>query len=164
MKVRWSARSFHFIYFHALFTFSPSFSPLPLLGCNRVQSLLPAATPTFEMPPSLSRSSRDSHNPRRSFTTLPSRFSCSHDSSVKSIFMSKNKQTDILRALKALRRSIKGEKEGKIQHVSIAPKSALAIVPPKKVRQTHFTIASGGLSDWRSYHAQADCAGLGYVP
>ncbi|CAN8102905.1 unnamed protein product [Discula destructiva] len=34
---------------------------------------------------------------------------------------------------KALRRSIKGEKEGKLQHVSIAPKSALAIVPPKKV-------------------------------
>ncbi|CAN8102904.1 unnamed protein product [Discula destructiva] len=35
--------------------------------------------------------------------------------------------------MKALRRSIKGEKEGKLQHVSIAPKSALAIVPPKKV-------------------------------
>ncbi|RDW80588.1 SH3-containing protein [Coleophoma crateriformis] len=35
--------------------------------------------------------------------------------------------------MKALRRSIKGEKESKIQHISIAPKSATAIVPPKKV-------------------------------
>lgn len=34
--------------------------------------------------------------------------------------------------MKALRRSIKGEKDGKPQ-VSIAPKSAVAIVPPKKV-------------------------------
>lgn len=42
-----------------------------------------------------------------------------------------------MRVLKALRRSIKGEKEGKA-HVSIAPKSALAIVPPKKVR--HFCV------------------------
>ncbi|KAK4161018.1 protein scd2/ral3 [Cladorrhinum sp. PSN259] len=38
----------------------------------------------------------------------------------------------IMRALKALRRSIKGEKENK-PHISIAPKSAVAIVPPKKV-------------------------------
>ncbi|KAK4200417.1 hypothetical protein QBC40DRAFT_71690 [Triangularia verruculosa] len=37
-----------------------------------------------------------------------------------------------MRALKALRRSIKGEKENK-PHISIAPKSAVAIVPPKKV-------------------------------
>jgi bud emergence protein 1 len=35
--------------------------------------------------------------------------------------------------IKALRRSIKGEKENK-PHISIAPKSAVAIVPPKKVR------------------------------
>jgi len=35
--------------------------------------------------------------------------------------------------LKALRRSIKGDKENK-PHISIAPKSAVAIVPPKKVR------------------------------
>ena len=34
---------------------------------------------------------------------------------------------------KALRRSIKGDKESK-PHISIAPKSAVAIVPPKKVR------------------------------
>lgn len=34
--------------------------------------------------------------------------------------------------MKALRRSIKGEKENK-PHISIAPKSAVAIVPPKKV-------------------------------
>jgi len=38
-----------------------------------------------------------------------------------------------MRAFKALRRSIKGEKE-KQPHISIAPKSAVAIVPPKKVR------------------------------
>jgi bud emergence protein 1 len=38
-----------------------------------------------------------------------------------------------MRAFKALRRSIKGEKDGK-PHVAIAPKSAVAIVPPKKVR------------------------------
>ncbi|GAB1319583.1 bud emergence protein 1 [Madurella fahalii] len=37
-----------------------------------------------------------------------------------------------MRAFKALRRSIKGEKENK-PHISIAPKSAVAIVPPKKV-------------------------------
>ncbi|KAK4224342.1 protein scd2/ral3 [Podospora fimiseda] len=37
-----------------------------------------------------------------------------------------------MRVLKALRRSIKGEKENKT-HISIAPKSAVAIVPPKKV-------------------------------
>ncbi|KAK3986536.1 protein scd2/ral3 [Cladorrhinum sp. PSN332] len=36
-----------------------------------------------------------------------------------------------MRVLKALRRSIKGEKENK-PHISIAPKSAVAIVPPKK--------------------------------
>ncbi|KAK1755587.1 putative scd2 ral3 protein [Echria macrotheca] len=36
------------------------------------------------------------------------------------------------RIFKALRRSIKGEKE-KAPHISIAPKSAVAIVPPKKV-------------------------------
>lgn len=38
-----------------------------------------------------------------------------------------------MRVWKALRRSIKGEKDGGKPHVSIAPKSALAIVPPKKV-------------------------------
>ncbi|KAK0702054.1 hypothetical protein B0T26DRAFT_659422 [Lasiosphaeria miniovina] len=37
-----------------------------------------------------------------------------------------------MRVFKALRRSIKGEKENK-PHISIAPKSAVAIVPPKKV-------------------------------
>lgn len=35
--------------------------------------------------------------------------------------------------MKALRRSIKGEKDQKAPHISIAPKSAVAIVPPKKV-------------------------------
>lgn len=36
--------------------------------------------------------------------------------------------------MKALRRSIKGEKnDSKVQHISITPKSAVAIVPPKKV-------------------------------
>ncbi|APA12962.1 hypothetical protein SS1G_08454 [Sclerotinia sclerotiorum 1980 UF-70] len=36
--------------------------------------------------------------------------------------------------MKALRRSIKGEKpDSKVQHVSLTPKSAVAIVPPKKV-------------------------------
>jgi bud emergence protein 1 len=34
----------------------------------------------------------------------------------------------------ALRRSIKGEKDARPQHISITPKSAVAIVPPKKVR------------------------------
>ncbi|KAK0746498.1 hypothetical protein B0T18DRAFT_326913 [Schizothecium vesticola] len=42
-----------------------------------------------------------------------------------------------MRALKALRRSIKGEKENK-PHISIAPKSAVAIVPPKKVIRALF--------------------------
>lgn len=37
-----------------------------------------------------------------------------------------------MRVFQALRRSIKGEKDAK-PHMSIAPKSALAIVPPKKV-------------------------------
>ncbi|EGE09615.1 hypothetical protein TEQG_08555 [Trichophyton equinum CBS 127.97] len=37
---------------------------------------------------------------------------------------------------KAIRRSLKGDKEKSQhhQHVSITPKSALAILPPKKVR------------------------------
>ncbi|KAH6676363.1 protein kinase-like protein activator Bem1 [Halenospora varia] len=35
--------------------------------------------------------------------------------------------------MKALRRSIKGEKDSKVQHISIAPKAAVSIVPPKKV-------------------------------
>ncbi|KAF7947638.1 hypothetical protein EAE96_008720 [Botrytis aclada] len=36
--------------------------------------------------------------------------------------------------MKALRRSIKGEKsDSKVQHISLTPKSAVAIVPPKKV-------------------------------
>lgn len=38
-----------------------------------------------------------------------------------------------MRLFKALRRSIKGEKETKQPHITIAPKSAVAIVPPKKV-------------------------------
>lgn len=56
-----------------------------------------------------------------------------------SLHMSKDSQTDHMRVFKALRRSIKGEKDGKPPHVSIAPKSALAIVPPKKVRH-HMSI------------------------
>jgi hypothetical protein len=36
------------------------------------------------------------------------------------------------RLYQALRRSIKGEKE-RPPHIAIAPKSAIAIVPPKKV-------------------------------
>lgn len=61
-----------------------------------------------------------------------------HNTSHLPFHMSRSKQTDPMRVFKALRRSIKGEKEGaaKSPHVSIAPKSALAIVPPKKVR--HF--------------------------
>ncbi|RDL39808.1 PX protein [Venustampulla echinocandica] len=35
--------------------------------------------------------------------------------------------------MKALRRSIKGEKDSKPQHLSLAPKAAVSIVPPKKV-------------------------------
>ena len=38
--------------------------------------------------------------------------------------------------VQALRRSIKGEKENKAQHISIAPKQAVSIVPPKKVRSS----------------------------
>lgn len=34
--------------------------------------------------------------------------------------------------LQALRRSLKNDKE-KVNHISITPKSAIAIVPPKKV-------------------------------
>ncbi|KAI9779216.1 MAG: bud emergence protein 1 [Geoglossum umbratile] len=41
--------------------------------------------------------------------------------------------------IQALRRSIKGEKtETKIQHISITPKSAITIVPPKKVIKALF--------------------------
>jgi bud emergence protein 1 len=39
------------------------------------------------------------------------------------------------RAMQALRRSIKGDKD-KSPQISIAPKSAVAIVPPKKVRSS----------------------------
>lgn len=60
----------------------------------------------------------------------------------------------------AIRRSIKGEKDTKINHISITPKSAIAIVPPKKVRspgikgpakeaKADFTIASGHQSTLR---------------
>ncbi|PGH15075.1 hypothetical protein AJ80_05700 [Polytolypa hystricis UAMH7299] len=35
--------------------------------------------------------------------------------------------------MKAIRRSLKGDKESKPQHISITPKSAIAILPPKKV-------------------------------
>ncbi|PGG99254.1 hypothetical protein AJ79_08617 [Helicocarpus griseus UAMH5409] len=35
--------------------------------------------------------------------------------------------------MKAIRRSLKGEKDPKPQHISITPKSAIAILPPKKV-------------------------------
>ena len=48
----------------------------------------------------------------------------------------------MMRIFKALRRSIKGEKE-KTPHISIAPKSAVAIVPPKKVRARHQLSAAG---------------------
>lgn len=33
----------------------------------------------------------------------------------------------------AIRRSLKGEKDPKHHHISITPKSAIAILPPKKV-------------------------------
>jgi hypothetical protein len=39
-----------------------------------------------------------------------------------------------MRVLQALRRSIKGDKDK--PQIAIAPKSAVAIVPPKKVRST----------------------------
>ncbi|KAL5349294.1 bud emergence protein 1 [Pseudogymnoascus australis] len=40
--------------------------------------------------------------------------------------------------MKALRRSIKGDKnDSKLQHISVTPKSAVAIVPPKKVPPLH---------------------------
>ena len=49
-----------------------------------------------------------------------------------------------MRVFKALRRSIKGEKDQKAPHISIAPKSAVAIVPPKKVclASEHFVVSS----------------------
>jgi hypothetical protein len=56
--------------------------------------------------------------------------------------MSSGKQTDILRAIKALRRSIKGEEKAKA-HISIGPKSAVAIVPPKKVRSLSTATTQG---------------------
>ncbi|EEH44985.2 phosphatidylinositol-3-phosphate-binding protein BEM1 [Paracoccidioides brasiliensis Pb18] len=40
--------------------------------------------------------------------------------------------------MKAIRRSLKGEKEPKPQHISITPKSAIAILPPKKVIKALF--------------------------
>lgn len=49
--------------------------------------------------------------------------------------MSSRKLTSVYKLKQALRRSIKGDKDMK-PHVSIAPKSAVAIVPPKKVRLT----------------------------
>jgi bud emergence protein 1 len=48
--------------------------------------------------------------------------------------MSSRKLTSVYKLKQALRRSIKGEKESK-PHITIAPKSAVAIVPPKKVRR-----------------------------
>lgn len=72
----------------------------------------------------------------------PARYSLDSNTPHLPFHMSRSKQTDPMRILKALRRSIKGEKDAaKSPHVSIAPKSALAIVPPKKVR--HFSIFSG---------------------
>ncbi|EEP77800.1 conserved hypothetical protein [Uncinocarpus reesii 1704] len=40
--------------------------------------------------------------------------------------------------MKAIRRSLKGDKDQKPQHVSITPKSAIAILPPKKVIRALF--------------------------
>lgn len=37
---------------------------------------------------------------------------------------------------KAFRRSVKAEKDSKPHHISLTPKSAIAIQPPKKVRET----------------------------
>lgn len=53
--------------------------------------------------------------------------------------MSTSKLTSVYKLKQALRRSIKGEKENK-PHLSIAPKSAIAIIPPKKVRQPFFLL------------------------
>lgn len=77
------------------------------------------------------------HRPALRFPSLTvSTFSnpnCMAQSFTNMPLISSSKQTDILRAIKALRRSIKGEEKAKA-HVSIGPKSAVAIVPPKKVR------------------------------
>jgi hypothetical protein len=54
--------------------------------------------------------------------------------------------TDNMRAFKALRRSIKGEKDGGKPQISIAPKSAVAIVPPKKARHRSATAATHRLT------------------
>lgn len=40
--------------------------------------------------------------------------------------------------MKAIRRSLKGEKDSKPHHISITPKSAIAILPPKKVIKAQF--------------------------
>lgn len=81
-----------------------------------------------KMHPHLSLPSRDIYR----LTDAHSRFSYYSPDCIP-----RTKQADrVMRAYKALRRSIKGEKEGKPPHVSIAPKSALAIVPPKKVRHS----------------------------
>jgi bud emergence protein 1 len=48
--------------------------------------------------------------------------------------MPSRKLTSVSKLTQALRRSIKGEKDSK-PHINIAPKSAVAIVPPKKVRR-----------------------------
>lgn len=37
----------------------------------------------------------------------------------------------------AIRRSLKGEKDPKHHHISITPKSAIAILPPKKVSRKY---------------------------
>lgn len=46
--------------------------------------------------------------------------------------------------IKALRRSLKNDKD-KVNHISITPKSAIAIVPPKKVRDSAES-ATGGVT------------------
>jgi hypothetical protein len=45
----------------------------------------------------------------------------------------------VLTALPQFRRSMKGEKDSRPHHISIPPKDAIAIVPPKKVSPQHAT-------------------------
>jgi len=54
--------------------------------------------------------------------------------------------------IKALRRSIKGEKENKQPHFTIAPKSDIAVLPPKKVSLSPSRNRSGAIRPTPTLH------------
>lgn len=130
-NVLWSATLLpHFYLLHST-THILAVSVLPVVAMSWETSS-PLMSPT-----SWSMSSRDNNSfiytRAWSISQVFSHRSRSDTNPPSPTMSSNHRQANPLRIFKALRRSIKGEKEGKA-HVSIAPKSALAIVPPKKVR------------------------------